>query len=804
MSLASEVGSTLLELGVDEEVAVVALAALHGEEALDAVLAGESPTLPSEAESMHSKPAHVYLREIQVEGFRGIGPSAKLELEPGPGLTVVAGRNGSGKSSFAEALEVLLTGDSWRWKSRPVEWKQGWRNLHQASKAMVQAEFVVEGQRGYARVWREWDADVRDVSAGQTQVQLPGEKVSDLDAVGWAMAIDLYRPILSYSELGAIADTPSTLFDALSGVLGVDELVAAADLLRRRRLDMQATLKEAKRALKDELIPALEGSDDVRAAQYLEWLSRKPWDLDSASGALGDAIEADEDLALLRQIEAVAVPDEAEALQAAEHVANSTTQLKLLEGGQAGQADRIASLLKLALAEHADHGDRNCPVCGAGQLDQAWRASAEEELQRLEGEAAAFRRAETDLREAVAAARSAATILLPAGVGVLGGPGKQAMAAVSKLTNWPEDPTDLVGHIREFFSPAVSAVSEAIATAREAIREREDLWRPIATRLAAWIDEARQALADDDAAARFGAAEKALGEATTVIRARRFEPISTQAIALWNELRLQSNVRLDEVSLVGRGNKRRVDLKVTVDGVEGAALGVVSQGEVNCLALSLFFPRVMLPESNFGFIVIDDPVQAMDPARVDGLARVFSKVAESIQLVIFTHDDRLPEALRRLGLPHKVLQVTRRSGSVVEVTPSVDPVIQYFLDARAVARDEDLPIGVANQVVPGFCRSGIEAACIEAIRRRRLAKGEAHSRVEELLVGLKTTELMALALFDDETQGGEVLGEINAKWGKRSGDAYRDAQRGAHKGFSGGLIELINECQSLAERVRLR
>ena len=50
----------------------------------------------------------------------------------------------------------------------------------------------------------------------------------------------------------------------------------------------------------------------------------------------------------------------------------------------------------------------------------------------------------------------------------------------------------------------------------------------------------------------------------------------------------------------------------------GAALGVMSQGELHSLALSLFIPRATLPESPFRLIVIDDPVQSMDPARVDG------------------------------------------------------------------------------------------------------------------------------------------------------------------------------------------
>ena len=71
--------------------------------------------------------------------------------------------------------------------------------------------------------------------------------------------------------------------------------------------------------------------------------------------------------------------------------------------------------------------------------------------------------------------------------------------------------------------------------------------------------------------------------------------------------------------------QRSVSLDVTVDGVPGAALGVMSQGELTALALSLFMPRATLPESPFRFMVIDDPVQSMDPARVDGLARVLEE-----------------------------------------------------------------------------------------------------------------------------------------------------------------------------------
>jgi hypothetical protein len=247
-----------------------------------------------------------------------------------------------------------------------------------------------------------------------------------------------------------------------------------------------------------------------------------------------------------------------------------------------------------------------------------------------------------------------------------------------------------------------------------------------------------------------------------------------------------------------------VDLHVQVDGVEGAALGVMSQGELHCLALSLFIPRATLPESPFRFIVIDDPVQSMDPARVDGLAHVLEAAAKDRQVIVFTHDDRLPEAVRRLGIDARTVEVTRREGSIVQLRVGRDPVSRNIEDAIAVAKTDGLAAAAARRVIPGLCRVAIEAACTEAVRRRRLARGERHADVEDLLAGCAGTKtFVSLALFDDPQKAGDVLPRLN-KESRDYADVYRLCNEGAHGVEVGGRIDFIRTAEKLARWLQER
>ena len=77
-----------------------------------------------------------------------------------------------------------------------------------------------------------------------------------------------------------------------------------------------------------------------------------------------------------------------------------------------------------------------------------------------------------------------------------------------------------------------------------------------------------------------------------------------------------------------------------------------------------------MPESPFRFVVLDDPVQAMDPAKVDGLVKVLLDIAKTRQVIVFSHDDRFASAVRPAPkhVPIKVLEVFREANFARELS----------------------------------------------------------------------------------------------------------------------------------------
>lgn len=793
--------------GIADDVADLVLAACQSEEGLQDVLGGSSPVRPhTDAETDAAEPAGAYLRSITIEGFRGIGPASTLELPPGPGLTLVVGRNGSGKSSFAEGLELLLTGDSHRWSERSSIWAEGWRNLHHAT-TRVSASVAIEGVAGATDIVARW-ADGAGLPAADKEVVGPDGSRSGFETLGWRRALGLYRPFLSYNELGTTFDKDMNLFDALAPILGLEELTVVERRLADARLSLKRTTELASDTKTRLMLDIREVDDDKARAASTELAAKTP-DLQTLARLAVAGTEdpgADERRGLLLQLAAVPAPDVESVRAAADELGSAAVAAQQVANTDSGHARQLVGLLREALEHHAhSEGIAECPVCGTpGRLTPQWRDRTEQQIARLQTEADEAEQVHERLRQAERRVRS--IVQPPPGIvdrGAEVGLDPTALQQAWKAfadSMATDDPAELGRKVSELVAPVAQSVASFASSATAAHQALDDAWRPHALQLAAWIDNAREAQNAAALIKRITAAEKWLKSAMGELSSQRFDPISNRARSLWSLLRQQSNVDLGRVELEGtkKSPRRRVALDVTIDGVPGAAVSVMSQGELHALALSLFLPRATMPESPFRFMVIDDPVQAMDPARVDGLARVLDDVAASRQVVVFTHDDRLPEAVRRLGIAASVIEVTRRDKSVVELRPGLTPAQRAVDDALALAMTKELPPKVAGRVVPGMCRIAIEAACTEVVRRRRISRGEPHAEVETLLFNsTKLGPRVALALFDDATRTQEVFDEIKRRFGPSKVEVYQRANKGAHHGDAGDVVGLAKNCDSL-------
>lgn len=759
-------------------------------------------------------PAKAYLGEITVEGFRGIGRACTLPLQPGPGLTLVVGRNGSGKSSFAEAAEIAVTGECSRWADRKSKiWQEGWANLHAGDAPRISVDIAVDGEPGTRAITGQW-ANGNDLTAVEWEIRSSGGGDPQPQAtLGWEEPLALYRPFLSYNELGSLLEEgPSRLYDALASILGLDALTEAA----KRLADLKKARADAAKATKAEaklLATTLAGIDDDRAQQAATCLKGTRWDLDRlATLVLGDTGTADTESAHLARLSELTGPDGDRAGEIAAALRSALTARADIEGTDADRAHRTAELLRMALDLHAAHGDMDCPVCGDGRLDDARAGVLTDEAAELLRQSGAARSADAALAAAVEDARrllaAVPSSLAPAADGgVTLDELDVARSAWEAWTDAPdEDPAALADHLEQRVVEVADATAALATAAVERHRELEDLWRPWATQLAAFLPAAEDAQASDALGKRLKQAEDWLRAVGDEIRDQRFEPVAEQVKQTWAVLRQNSSVEIADVVLAGSKTRRRVDVQVNVDDVDGVALGVMSQGELHALALSLFVPRATLPASPFGFLLIDDPVQAMDPARVDGLASLLDDLATTRQVVVFTHDDRLPDACRRLGLDARVIEVTRRPSSVVEVREAGHPAYTHLNDAWGVAKSAKVPEDVVRRVVPGLCRHAVEAACMDVSRRRLLAAGTPHAEVEDTLAAQATfLQQLALALLGDPDKAGDVMGTVNSRWGGRAGDTVMLCNKGTHGvagTFSGVRAkDLVSDTRTLVDHL---
>ena len=736
-----------------EEAKYLVLAALDGDAALAGALDGryDAPQHTATDGAPAAEPVGAYLRSITVAGFRGVGPQRTLHLRPGPGLTIVAGRNGSGKSSFAEALEVALVGDSSRRRQNRSQWAANWTNLHSADPRLVRVE-LAEDSVGATTIGLDWAAGTTGFTDHTRWVQRPDGRRTGVDVLGWQDALDHGCPLLPHEELGRLLTaSPNELYDKLEAILGLGRFAEAQQRLTAE-LKVASEPEKQMRSELTALKKALDGVEDERASAAHGLLSRRPPRRDELRAIATGATPATGPIAALTALAAAAVPDLAAITAAADALRVAVEAVPPGADAAIDLAARRSVLLREALDLHARHGDQRCPVCGDGALDGNWRARVEDDL----ADVASARLVE--LRRTVAATRTAVDDVLrglrvPGPMAGVDLPAlDRACAAVSTVLAAPAPDGERAAHLAAHAVELVDALTALRAQAEAAIAARDDAWAPLATRIAAWLHLAQRA---DTAAPRadlIGATRTWLMDNVERLRNQQFAPLAARTAEIWEVLRQESNVNITEVRLPNptKNNQKQVEIAATVDGVDAAAFSVMSTGELHAITLALFLPRATRPQSPFRFVVLDDPVQAMDPSKVDALVRVLAGIADDRQVVVFSHDDRLPEAARRLAPDTMTVEVRRASESVITIGECKDPAARDLHDAQSLIDDQNVPADVLRRVVPQLCRQAFESAARDAYYARAFSAGQAREEVERTWGKVrKGPQRLALALHAD-------------------------------------------------------
>lgn len=668
------------------------------------------PNLERDLARLSSSPLsrRAYLSSISVEGFRGIGPHASLPLEPQRGLTLIYGANGSGKSTFVEALDVLLTGNTARFAGRGREWRSAWANAHSPDRGQIDVEFVVENrdtQRfdddessnlflvGFAEeardaqrdmLTRDWTAadlsaatsekdnplggldgdDPRQASATGEKDDSLGEPVRRIGRLDVRGAIDKFRPILGYGELGPLFEESDSVADPDTG-----NVTLFAQHIRTRA------------NVRDEITDALE--QFIKQPAY-------------PSGVLYDE------------------------LVAWQSYITSTRK----------GAKEAESLVSSAAA-----GDATARATLRSPSDWDWQALAIE----YTTEDSSDSRAEVSLIELLKVARAYSPRFSGSNhVSV-------AQLVAQRARNHYRSPEYFMSRMRERKMGLVDPTEPGMGEVELELRNVDA--------------DVKYFFAYQPSRAK-SYAEMLLDE----ILSARLEQFSQRVSDIWGKIRPGSNgVQFNALSLqryhtIDEGSSPaqeiRVSLDLTIDGDRPIERGALSQGELHSLALSVFLPTLMMPGSPFGFAVIDDPVQAMDSYAVDGLAKVLRDAAEELQVVVFTHDERLPRALRLLDIEHTLINIARSPGSKVLHEVALDPVIQALEDARFTAEDAGEEDSDSSWMDVGVhCREAVEQACIKAATQRLRKAGVSLSGIRHELDNtvynerLTTRKLMTLAIF---------------------------------------------------------
>lgn len=709
------------------------------------------------------------LEQVSIHNYRGISNEEPLTLlfDPTPGITVLHGLNGAGKSSVSDAIELGLTGNAPIAVGGTAGKAALWEPIHLSrgsSSARIEVILVSKDERLILETRLGQSGGVESHSAYLETAT--GRKTISLDA-SWQQALASHQPVFAYAALERrvqLSKDLATYFEghlALGGSFAaIQETIAersnaSNEALTRWRVAKDGAMRslariDAERLGDEQLVPLPSVPEPDISEDREDWLN--------SAGLLESGINSD----------SLPSATKAQLILSATRVQKSIRRLE--------QAGTISEQLLSGVLEqlHIEAVDRHiddaaCPVCSTP--DSNWRSVLEQAVKRNQSVAALRREVTADTKSL--AADGVAFLEGVLKIGALApedDPIYKSSSIGSALLNKFNNARDVGTDTQHSVLAATSDLAHWLQSQAAGILVDEAVARTDAIKQ--WRISRSRAVEDFAAVWKkegVAAAESALWTSTSKrvedirsqLRKKRSISLEGKAGARVKDLLADAQLELKKISVLST----KASMELIDQNGRPVDLGMLSAGQRNAVLLAPLLASV--DAGPFGFLILDDPVHAFDELRVDRLADALAKLAETRRVIVLTHDDRLKEnlAARTIECDTRLVDRSSVTGSV-QITDSSHFWDQLLTDAGQVYDLAVAESGSASDVtasIRGLCRISIDNA-LRTFTLRNAALSARDTKTDlELLDKAYTTEKrlhVAEMLWDGPSRNNPVTRAI--------------------------------------------
>jgi len=734
------------------------------------------------------------IKEIELSWFRGAGESIRLQTQFKS--VVIYGANGSGKSSFADALEYLIADGrighlSHEYSGRRQE--KGVRNTHTPDEmpSIIKLEFE-DGSKVQAIIRED----------GTFSIQSDPESLI-AEIQNW----DLERFILRQDELANfICMSKGQKYSVLLPLLGLEHFEHAAENLRQLQMAIEemsglAEKRQRQRDIAEEAKDVLEELDIESVMDVLSDLGDTYLDppvpstfkglIEALQQSISERIETAEPEQrrhlLIQQVQQEGLKDKFAKLIQAEEKASMAFD-SLLDR-------RIAVLEPTSTyldAVEPKEGEIKCPACGQKIDALTFANHVANELSNLQSARAArdqLREARRQLGNAIGTllenvekeevaewlqAQSQADLL--ASVDQL-----RSLDLTDRDGRWPKGTWEVLdttipmisARFEEFAGSSPPSTKELIADKRVVdacknipeIRELQSAISQIETLLIT-LDQAETSV------------RQAIRERTQVI----MSSMSADIQRLWGKL--HPDEPIEDVQLyMSEDAEKAIDVRLKFYNVaQPSPRLTLSEGHRNSLGLCIFLALALIDGNAGRPIILDDVVSSMDREHRGMLAQVLAEDFGERQVILLTHDRewytelrwRLPArdwlflTLRPWEDPHKGIQWSHSAYTFDDARSKIktDPE-SAGNRARAIMDTELAIVAEKLQISLPFARGdrNDRRTCIEFLERiisdgkdkLRRKQGGGWSTYEEAISDWETAYTLLGAWANRASHAGSLI-----------------------------------------------